>query len=610
MPSINVSDTISTSESLSVGYSLTVFDSRTVAELVNVRVVTPLTPFDSIGQTESVSLRLNPIPVSVSDSPSVSDVVVSFRFNPFLVGDSITVTESVSIAFNPTLSIDSATPTEFVKIAIIPFGNRLTQEVIEVFYSATSTKARLTQEVIEVFYTGLSTKARLTQLVLEVFGKAAVTPSVSDVMVNVPVKEFVQLQISSARAFLQKTVSKKVYFLTLTLRYVDAGAVKTENLYLSNFAYNTTATETPPNTEFIAVLADTDIPDYYQELSGVFYGTSLPSFGTAIINNADAQFDSKLPPTREWEGGQAELDLSGDRQELALSEGMIIFTAYIGKIQASDNKIAVEIVSRHKKLERTKVPVNTTTGANNEKIFKPVVYGYCKNVSPILTDAVNLTYIVADHEVENITDVYFDGVRATAGELNDYVVNLATATITLKTATPAVVTCDVMGKKINGVFSAKRGDFIYDLLTTYGGLSGVDIDTTSFTTFNTEVPGDSGIYLPQENNILDIIVRLLRPVMGYLSFNRVGTAQIGVFKLPTESPISIAAKFTDNELIPVTGDATSDSGLTGDVVQIRAAEFLYYRATFLYDQNNTVQTEDSLGGADPVNQSTPNGLAR
>ena len=78
------------------------------------------------------------------------------------------------------------------------------------------------------------------------------------------------------------------------------------------------------------------------------------------------------------------------------------------------------------------------TGVN-----KPLLYGKCLNVEPVLIDAANLVYQVHAGEIVSVMAVYFAGLAATEGI--GYTVDLDAGTITLLTNPIGKVTCDVRG---------------------------------------------------------------------------------------------------------------------------------------------------------------------
>jgi hypothetical protein len=90
-------------------------------------------------------------------------------------------------AFNVsgTASGTGGTRTQQLEI-LADFGNRVSQETVEVVYTTTGAKARVSQEVAEVLYSTGSAKARVSQVAVEILTRFPVVKSrVSQVAVEV-----------------------------------------------------------------------------------------------------------------------------------------------------------------------------------------------------------------------------------------------------------------------------------------------------------------------------------------------------------------------------------------------------------------------------------------
>ena len=411
---------------------------------------------------------------------------------------------------------------------------------------------------------------------------------------------------STFQTWLDAPVTTKIYLVTVTLRYVSGGAVLTEKLYLSNHAYNTTASESPASTEFLTVLQDEDIPSFDLNLSSFFFGIGAPAFGALVVGNADGEMDAKLPPTREWEGGEIEVKLTGARDELALANAKVVLKGVIGKIlESTENTIKWEIFSRFKELERKRFPTTTFTAPNGELTLEPVLYGYAQNIEPILKDAVtttNIIYKVTGHALTDITDVYDNGVALTL--TTQWVKDLANGEFALKQQPVGKITCNAKGKstKYPGDYSEQRFDFIADALETYGGVKSADFDYPSFSAGNADVSGPTWIYVKEETSVLEFVTTLLTPVLGWLYFDREGKAFTGILKTSSGTP---ALTLTANELLPLSGADAS-----ADITRTSSAELLLFRSSLGYDQNGTVQSEDSIGASGAVDPSTRAGRER
>lgn len=478
---------------------------------------------------------------------------------------------------------------------------RLTQIPVEVAIEPTDTQAQVSQLSVDVALLP-DTNIRVSQQFITILSNI---PALLELTSTLSFSGHLTLSIEDSPIddWFRARAKKIIYLVRLTLRWATS-SINTEYLYLSNHTYNTVAADDPPNTEYVTVLEDEDIPAYRQDLSEVFFGLSIPSYGKLVIANADGQFDDKLPINRVWRGGEVLIKMTGDRTELPLTSAITIMRGIMGKVAYSDNNIEVEIFSSKRLLEKKQVPTATFDGPNGDEIPVPVLYGYGSNISPILKDETDQTYKVAD-SLTAITAVYDSGVLL---DPSQYTTNLASGEFTLTPNPAGQITVDAQGKSINGAFSAKRGNFIYDLLTTFGGLSASDIDAASFSQFNVDVPGDSGIYINAQTTINDVIEQLLRPVMGYLYFSRTGIAFIGRLTLPTTED-AVALTLNEKHFIPQ-GDASNDDAVAGDIVSIEEADLLYYKVTMNYDRNYTPMDESSLGDSDPVDSSTSDGLAR
>ena len=399
-----------------------------------------------------------------------------------------------------------------------------------------------------------------------------------------------------AQAFLDwlnKPRKKKViFFALLTLRYVSGGSVLTETLHISTHKLNTTEGDSPSNTPFRVLLRPEDIPPFRQEVKEPFSeGISLLPSGKLTIGNPDGTINAKLPPTRSWLGGTIEVKMTGDASEVPLSSAATVYKGRLGSPVRSEENIEVDIFSRHLDLENRLMPTATFTGPNSEVHLEPFGYGELKNIPLILVDSVNLVYATVTGPIQSIDNVFNNGVALVL--TTDYTVNLTTGRVTLVNPLTGTLTADIKGYQISGTYSDKRGDFVNHALTNFGGLVAADLDSASFTQFNTDVPEASYFYAGQEMSVREFVSRLLNPVIGYLVETRSSKFKIGLVPLPVASP-----------------DLTLDrNDIIGRGREIPLS-FVLNIATVRYDRNHTVQASQSLGDAAPVQSTTSAGRAK
>lgn len=483
---------------------------------------------------------------------------------------------------------------------------RVSQEYVEIFYAAEG-DLLVSQEVVEIFYAA-DVNIQISQEVIEIFGASEMLLEATGILALSGILAPISTGTNPLQNWIVNPIAKKIYLVRLEVKWIEGDILQKEFIYLSNFAYNTHPDEDPPNTEYITVLQDENIPPFSQQLSETFYGISIPSFGQLIIPNVQGIFDSKLPPNRVWDGGEILIKLTGDRQELQLMFAPIIL---IGKMRMNswgDNQITVDTFSRHTDIDTKNIAEETFLGVNEESVVIPVPYGYCNNVTPKIKDSFALIYKVAGRAIYDILFVYDDGVALSEGQ---FVRNLLVGEFTLLVNPVGLITCDVVGIMIDGVFSASRGDFIVDALITYAGFSPADINMESVLNFKLAVPYDSGIYIENPLSVLDFITKLLYPVLGFMTFDRFGFINLGVLTLPDAVPIEdVDIVVNEKNILPVSGSGDGDKSLAQDMYSISVWKTVIKQIILFFYQIITVQEAGTLGGGAPVDPGTPTGITR
>lgn len=168
---------------------------------------------------------------------------------------------------------------------------------------------------------------------------------------------------------------------------------------------------------------------------------------------------------------------------------------------------------------------------------KPLCFGKCTNIEPVLVDPVNLIYHIHDGTINSVITVYFNGYPATLGV--DYSVNLSNSTITLlgSPGNNVIVTADVTGDNTGGYVSSVT-NIIQRILENYGGFSyPEDFDTLAFQ--DTEISNGNtvGIFIKEDTNINDVIDNLIESIGGFWGFNRQNKIFCGIVAEPNSSTI-------------------------------------------------------------------------
>lgn len=210
-------------------------------------------------------------------------------------------------------------------------------------------------------------------------------------------------------------------------------------LYLSNRNYNTTATDTPANTNYLPIINNSTV--FTQELS--IDGEPSISWGDISLDNADGTRDSWL--NYIWTNRSISIyigDVNFSRNDFTK-----IFTGYVENITSSG--IDTLNISIRDMLQKLNGPItDEIIGGSipNSTELKPLLFGEVFNITPILIDPNNFTYMVHNGPIERIIEVRDNGVPLIEG-INGYSVNLQQGTFTLAQPPVGTITCSAQGEK-------------------------------------------------------------------------------------------------------------------------------------------------------------------
>lgn len=189
--------------------------------------------------------------------------------------------------------------------------------------------------------------------------------------------------------------------------------------------------------------------------------------------------------------------------------------------------------------------------------WKPMLFGRCSNVEPILIDQVNNVYQVHGYgAIEAITKVYERASEfpASHGDYATYAALIAAAIPNGKFGTciaagmfrlgaPAfgVITADVDGDKAGGTWRRKTGEILLQIFSNSSISSGV-IETASFTALDTALSalsnqGRIGVFITSQMDCLDLAARLCAPCNAQSGVSLLG-------KIYTTRPIIGSPTFT------------------------------------------------------------------
>ena len=306
----------------------------------------------------------------------------------------------------------------------------------------------------------------------------------------------------------------------------SGGAVVTR--YMATAPFVTASTDSPAHTPYDDLVLD--VPYVRVALAEVLRGRSLISYGDIDIDNSSGARDTWL--TDAWDGRAIRMFLGDARWPKA--DFRLVFSGAIDDIQARDaSTLTLRIRDRQLLLD---VPALTALigGTDSTKdARRPICYGECRQVRPVLIDSATRTYAVHDGQIEAVTALYVNGAATGA-----YTVNLTLGTITLTGALTGQLTADVRGSKTGGSYVNTVGDVLQRLITERTSLTVSDIDTASISALNTALSATVGLYVDQDRTtVLQALDTLLGGVGGFYFINRAGKLSVGQFTAPSGVPV-------------------------------------------------------------------------
>ena len=291
--------------------------------------------------------------------------------------------------------------------------------------------------------------------------------------------------------------------------------------YLGSRFYHTGAADSPANTTYLGRLVGS--PAFTVAMSEAFGGRSFISIGSIEIDNSDGELDSWI--TDAWDGRDATIKIGDPAWEI--SDFRTILTGLVDRLAIQDD-LTLELTLRDRQ-RQLDVPIQTTligSGPNEDSPI-PLCYGEVFNITPVLINDTTHEYQVHEGQIEDVVAVYEDGVATSLTVTED----LSNGKFTLSAAPSGALTCDIKGHDPSGVYKTKPGDVLREIVCRVLTDPG-DLDTTAFTTMNTDADYTIGIYISARENLLDVVDQIL-PAAWYYGFDRAGLFTLAVLKDPS-----------------------------------------------------------------------------
>lgn len=316
--------------------------------------------------------------------------------------------------------------------------------------------------------------------------------------------------------------------------------------YLSTVAYTTTPLDAPANQAFLPVIIDGVRLEEKVDMDGA----ASMSFGDIEIMNLDGSLDGWLNDI--WRNHTIRIYIGDVRWVFGAFK--LVFDGIIHDID-SRSRDRLNLILRDK-MERLNAPLTDHTikdAAYGDAApampeladeLRPLVFGECFNISPVLVDEANHHYLLHDgaSPIEDVIEVRDNGIKVSHTENN--LVGL----MTLSQNPAGTITCSVQGDNSGGYRNTPAG-LIRHIVKNFGKagsrFTDEDIDTTSFAAFD-QFGGPGyvyiGAYYTDRINVLEVITQMAAACRGILHMNRAGQLRLFQLKLP-----AAGAQFTIND---------------------------------------------------------------
>lgn len=239
----------------------------------------------------------------------------------------------------------------------------------------------------------------------------------------------------------------------------DSGSPTT--LYLADRTYVTGGSDSPANTVYQGRVMDGTVIE--RSMGSAFYLRGGATAGELVLANL-GDLDDWIDYV--WYGNQVVMYFGNPDWDLAdiKSEGKI-FQGVFGVLEANDKEIRIPLEGRQLELEQPVQNVYETTGAIIGQ-FRPLCYGYPKNISPPITDP-DSTPEFHVHEVGGIQDPavarYINQAASTSPSISKDTTD-DQRQFEINGDPNGLVTCDAKGV-VDGSWLEKPGEILQHMLT-------------------------------------------------------------------------------------------------------------------------------------------------
>lgn len=320
--------------------------------------------------------------------------------------------------------------------------------------------------------------------------------------------------------------SDNAYRCTLVEAVAQVAGVETTR-YMSTTGYTTSASDTPPNTNYDSVIVGGCTVDKSLGIDG--YGSL--TVGDIEIANVNGELSSWLDDV--WSNRVVNI-YAGDMR-WPRADFRLVFSGIIKDISSRQrNTLNLEI---RDKMQRLNTAVSETllggTTSNSER-YVPVMLGENHNVEPLQVDPATLKYKFHKFASERLIEIRDEGVPVLT-----FNTNLADSTFTLNVQPAGRITISAQGDVSGGYMNTVS--LIVQRLATMSPTDPfvtADLDTANLAAFDAANPQPVGVYINDRENVIAVAQQVAASVGAQMIMSALNKLQLIKVELPAPGVVT------------------------------------------------------------------------
>lgn len=332
-------------------------------------------------------------------------------------------------------------------------------------------------------------------------------------------------------------------------------------------------------------------------------GRSTAGYGELTLCNIDGALD--YFKSLAFDGRTIVIKI-GDENDV-ITSFITVFKGTMTTVSVGYTLVAIRLRDRQAELDKplqaavysgdNVLPNGLEGGVDLKEYKKPLLFGVCYNVSPILVNSSRLIYQVSTSAVDDVNQVFDKGAALIKG--TDYANQIdmesntpaagyfrvwpAGGMFRLGSSPAGAITCDAY--ELSTFDDNTLGGIIQRIVTSVNGISIDDVISVDLADFNDS--GVFGLYVTDDLTISDAIDQLLAGFQAWWGFNNIG--QFTIKRLEIPGTVSVAHLTLVEILSLDQRDAVINNNYSPT-----------WKVSLGYRKNWTIQDAESLAGSVPV----------